>query len=79
MYSRTILIHNAELTVSFEQLEYTVHESDGMVSLNVSITSAGGWAVPLQFSVMAQDYTALSGQNLTYQNIYLDELPQLAT
>ena len=37
------------MLISFERLEYTVFDSEETISANVSITSASGWAVPLQF------------------------------
>ena len=58
-----------ELTISFDQLEYTVSESNETVSAIVSITSPGGWAIPLEFLAVSQDYTAISGQNLYIQTI----------
>ena len=42
-------------------------ESDGTLAVNVSITSSGGWEVPLEFRVVLENYTAVSGQKLPRQ------------
>jgi hypothetical protein len=43
-------------------MEYSVLESDGTLAVNVSITSSGGWEVPLEFSVVLQNASATPGQ-----------------
>ena len=58
-----------ELTISIEQVEYSVLESDGTVAVNVSITSFGGWEVPLEFDVILQNDSATLGQKQLYKQL----------
>ena len=55
-------------------MEYSVLESDGMLAVNVSITSSGGWEVPLEFSVILQNDSAMLGQKQPHYTQFMNAI-----
>lgn len=48
-------------------MEYSVLESEGSLAVNVTVTSSGGWDVPLEFTVILQNDSATPGQKQLQQ------------